>query len=112
MSDMVERVARAILSGHDWTTDLGVDDAVTGWEGIGADWQQAYLSMARAAIEAMREPTPEVIQAWLAFYEVRNEPKHMTKRATTIWQTLISAALSQSQSPNPPGPHFSVGSDG
>ncbi|TGP29093.1 MULTISPECIES: hypothetical protein [unclassified Mesorhizobium] len=87
MSDMVERVAKAIEPSLLGVFTAGMRKAVA-------------REIARAAIEAMREPTPEIIQAWLAFYEVRNEPKHMTKRAITIWHTLISAALSQSQSPN------------
>ena len=45
MSEMVERVARAISTERD-----------------GADlWWKDYVSEARAAILAMREPTPEMV---------------------------------------------------
>lgn len=58
MSEMVERVARAIaLAGG---TEF---DKLPASHGPGFGMRQMYLSMARAAIEAMREPTEAMIAA-------------------------------------------------
>jgi hypothetical protein len=69
MPEMIERVARAIAR------ELGEGgDAVE------------YYDIARAAIEAMREPTPEMLPAEM--YE---------KTYRHIWQKMISAALREKQ---------------
>lgn len=51
--DSVERVARAILSGHNWANG---DSAPKGFDEMTPDWQDAYRNMARAAIEAIGAP--------------------------------------------------------
>lgn len=68
--DMVERVAVAILAAHDWTQNpvsnddgLQVTPAITGWNALTPDWQECFRGMARAAIEAMREPPVELLEA-------------------------------------------------
>ena len=54
MSEMVERVARA-LHAH--------DDEFYTWAAGGHEMRQAYRAEARAALEAMREPTDEMVRA-------------------------------------------------
>lgn len=79
MSEMVENVARAIFEAE-----------YSGGEGDEYRWERsvdAYHAMARAAIEAMREPTPAV------FYAVRRE---CGADARSAWYAGIDAALSQS----------------
>lgn len=79
MSEMVERVARAIQHMHD-----------TGPK-------EHYLAFARAAIEAMREPTPEMYSAaayadWLAGDDAHRQHKiHAPMDAK--WRAMIDAAL-------------------
>ena len=76
MTDMVERVARAIYAAECW------DTAAPGF----------YQHAARAAIEAMREPTLEMRHAgrrvkssWLVEQE-----------EVEIWQAMIDAAVEKS----------------
>lgn len=54
MSEMVERVAEA-MKAHDYG-DLP-------WAKLSADYREQLEDYARAAIEAMREPTPQMIMA-------------------------------------------------
>lgn len=54
MSEMVERVARAILASHDYSKNDGKEG---GFESLSPEWQEVLLANARAAIEAMRWPT-------------------------------------------------------
>ena len=69
----IERVARALL--------------VADRSAITPDY---YQRMARAAIEAMREPTEAMLDAGVNFRE-RNA------RTEQIWQAMIDAALKEKQ---------------
>lgn len=84
MSEMVERVARAI-SPKTW------DDPVCG--GLAKE-------AARAAIEAMREPTEAMMKAGEACDEMWDEftatPKHAAS-CEVHWQAMITAALSDTE---------------
>ena len=61
MSEMVERVAQAIFAAHN--TNREHARGLT-WDQNAVDWEkEEYRLMARAAIEAMREPCPEG-EAW------------------------------------------------
>lgn len=53
MTDMVERVARAICENN----HRAIFGTSVSWEGISAETMEHFRSVARAAIEAMREPT-------------------------------------------------------
>lgn len=53
MTEMVDRVARAMFD----------QDHDEGWDRGEAATKQIYLNNARAAIEAMREPTEEMVDA-------------------------------------------------
>lgn len=69
MSEMVERVARAIAEDQD-----GMEDY---WD--------AYVNAARAAIAAMREPTDKMIEASL--------DDAWTAHTRQLYQRMIDAAL-------------------
>jgi hypothetical protein len=69
MTDMVERVARAIYAAECW------DTATPGF----------YQHAARAAIAAMREPTDEMVDA---AWEPSVPPGNVA-----IWQAMIDAAM-------------------
>lgn len=75
MSEMVRRVKAAILlaEGHQE------------WDELAPHWEETYTAMARAAIEAMREPTEAMDRAG-AIYSDCNA-------ATRVWQVMIDEAL-------------------
>lgn len=77
MSEMVERVARAIAGEAFAESHEG--DAESEW--------QKVKHLARAAIEALREPTEEM--EWLG--DDAHDPH--VRNASEIWQTMIDAAL-------------------
>jgi hypothetical protein len=73
---MVERVARAIY----------VASGGENWDGAGAWVKAAYTMRARAAIEAMTEPTPEM---WKAGSHKRTDDNS----TRDIYRAMITAAL-------------------
>jgi len=79
---MVEKVAVA-LANH---IHQGGDYGMTGEEAY-EDRRDDYLAMARAAIEAMREPTPEMDDV--------GRDHNFSRYATPAWQAMIDAALSE-----------------
>jgi hypothetical protein len=85
MSEMVERVARAIAKarhpGLTWPTKSDPEYIQT---------VHTYLRDARAAIEAMREPTEEMIKASNREWDGR-----MSHRSSGAWQVMIDAALKE-----------------
>ena len=77
MSEMVERVARAIATARGYGLDANGEDT--------GDWQM-FVDHARAAIEAMREPTEAM------WREASFENGYVTEGA---WQAMIDAALNK-----------------
>lgn len=76
-SIMIERVARAMArANYPAATDNDIDEM---WEG--------WVKEARAAIAAMREPTPAMVNY--------GEACDGTISAKEIWQTMIDAALQE-----------------
>lgn len=79
MTEMVERVAKAIAEhgGSNWETCL---------KAPGQRMAGMYRAMARAAIEAMREPTVEMCRdaAW---------DDYGPDECQTCWRAMIDAAL-------------------
>lgn len=75
---MVERVARAIQSADFEMSRKAVRGEDTGDE---------YTVLARAAIEAMREPTREMDDA--------GRDNNFMRYATPAWQAMIDAALNE-----------------
>lgn len=64
-SEMVERVAAAIY---------GANIKHVGWRSAGPGWHRVCQEQARAAIEAMREPTGEMFDAFMSRNAHRLEP--------------------------------------
>lgn len=81
VESMVERVARAIAGCQ---------------QEIGADKWRYCLPEARAAIEAMREPTDAMIMAaeW-AEPEYREDDRDMAIQFKAEWRAAIDAALNE-----------------
>jgi len=79
-TEMVERVARAmdlaIQADHDYGMDV-----------------EALTIMARAAIEAMREPTDEMRAA--AIQDIDDDPGYGMHEVMGAWRAMISAALGE-----------------
>ena len=95
MSEMIERVARAIaLAALDDETRSVVDPE---------NWPvaESYCDMARAAIEAMREPTEAMIDAGVnakrqnvdVYFDGATVPRKNVERV--IYKDMIDAALSE-----------------
>lgn len=78
MSEMVERVAKA-LAAQDFSCD---------WGWVAPHYQEAYLESARAAIEAMREPTE-------GMKECGREETGSLATALAAWDSMIDEALKQ-----------------
>lgn len=81
MTDMIERVARA-LHDADWRTQYGtthIDGTPRTWENcMETEW---WLNQARTAIEAMREPSEAMIEAGRDEFDDK------------VWKAMIDAAL-------------------
>jgi hypothetical protein len=88
MTEMVERVARAILKEAAMLNSPEIQDDLTdGFRlNVSRVWAKRY---ARAAIEAMREPTEAML------VEVA-EPGDMLRTAS-VWQAMIDAALHEGE---------------
>lgn len=82
MSDIVGRVARAI----------GGIPVMCGTYGMSG---QDAVALARAAIEAMREPTEDMVGACYTDVALASGkwPGSLNYRPDFIWQTMIDAAL-------------------
>ncbi|EQA96817.1 hypothetical protein [Sphingobium baderi] len=78
-NDMVELVARAI---HDGRSGIP-------WE-ITIQQDLAYRD-ARAALKALREPTPEMVDAGRAYFDGDFSPMH----AENCWSAMLSAAIGE-----------------
>jgi hypothetical protein len=88
MSEMVERVAGALWPWlRRWMPDLGIygDSQEKTDQAVDRCWPFCS-AQARAAIEAMREPTPGMVGA-------ANRNNH--PRDIDTWQTMIDAALGE-----------------
>ena len=81
MSEMVERVARAIRA-------VMTPEAHPAFDDMGPTLRDLYASYARAAIEAMREPTEDMFGAWLVVQESSE-----ALQWDACWRAMIDAAL-------------------
>lgn len=85
MSEMIERVAKAIWDNSEkWVMNLGKQ-----WEDV-PDYdlqKKAIRVQARAAIEAMREPTAEMVD------EGYCEAGGTDVQTDEVWRHMINAAL-------------------
>ncbi|MBD9372785.1 hypothetical protein IB238_09150 [Rhizobium sp. ARZ01] len=94
---MIEKVARAIYDsegnqtkepGKNWRPSRLEDD----------ENKELYLDYARAAIEAMREPSSRMVGAATGVpiqSNVVSETYVLDEEATAIWQGMITAALEE-----------------
>ncbi len=118
MSDMIERVAEAIFLKEGRAKDVAWVDAdkvlalvpVGSWRERQPPVTDYYRAIARAAIEAMREPTEAIVEAVQT--EVDIWPEHNPKpapnfvqfvsrdEAVGIWQAGIDAALAEGSATN------------
>ena len=81
MSEMIERVAKALRKADvEIENNKGFSD-------------NHYLILAKAAIEAMREPTEEVLNAFGGHYGFT--PPENRAKALPIYQAIIDAALKE-----------------
>lgn len=83
---MVEKVARALAAADGKDPDAPAWVRYSGPEGYGLCWRDQYADKARAAIDAMYEPTERV---WLGFGIDMD-----FETFTAFWQAGIRAALS------------------
>lgn len=100
MSEMIERAAKAMyLSRYDGPTVEGQPTPDSFWpdrldeivSGPPFD-ANGYRSMARAAIEAMREPTNEMLNYETDTFSIQTNC-HMCGGHLEGWQAMIDAAL-------------------
>lgn len=86
MSTMVERVARAIYEANGFRYEDRTINAIGGAYG---EWAKA-IKAARAAIEAMMEPT-------YAMYKASHEALVPPADASACWRAMIQAALKEAE---------------
>lgn len=96
---MIEKVARALCGAQPHMLTLKQLDAVAWQYGVDECWQ-SYADQARAVIEALMEPTPEMLAAYErdSFIGVDG---HLWPRlsggARSNWQAMLSAALNEGE---------------
>lgn len=78
MSEMIERVARV----------LAKQDFSCSWEELASHYRDGYWGSAKAAIAAMREPTPEMTSG-----EGVHTNCHMCGGHAEGWRLMIDTAL-------------------
>jgi hypothetical protein len=71
MSEMVERVARAII---EMLNKIDGDPNATAWDNASQEMKEGMYPLARAAIEAMREPTDDMLIAGVGAGYDENRP--------------------------------------
>jgi len=85
MSEMVERVARAMRA-----QEYDADE----WDGTDSSDRYYWQTAARAAIAAMREPTSEMMDAYLDLEDPMDDDwPYNPPAAKPAWQVMIDAAL-------------------
>lgn len=80
VSEMVERVAAAMAV---------CGQSHTSWDQCADNFKDEMRRKARAAIEAMREPTPEIIEALERLLDIQGH-SHTPKES---WALLVDEAL-------------------
>lgn len=88
---MVERVARAICA-EGVSCEVGSFSPDSRETLTGEPLWRSYVSSARAAIAALREPTEAMVEA----AESRQLSVHEPLPAETAWRLMIAAALGES----------------
>lgn len=85
MTTMIERVARAMFEHDQLSDEAKLDEWDDDW--IGPQGREQYMSLARAAVAAMREPTDAMVKAGRIY--------HADKRNSVnrVWKKMIDAEL-------------------
>jgi hypothetical protein len=82
MGEMIDRVARAILTAE---RDIG-DNNLPPWSRAPAELKASLRRSARAVIQAMREPNAHMFDAALPHADMSTNP-------SKVWRAMIDAAL-------------------
>ena len=93
MTNMIERVARAIYQGRNGY-------GCRAWGSLPKLHHAPYLADAKAAIEAMREPTEAMVNAAIAGLEGQQHCKIISmarESRASFYRAMITAALSQQE---------------
>ena len=95
MSEMIERAAKAIFGTHHEATLIQ-------WDELSVQAQEEFLTQARAAIEAMRQPTQTMLDKGIGAgcrfvgdhgeFNEWPDPEYID----LIWDAMVSAAISDS----------------
>lgn len=88
--DMIEKVARAIYASSAFHDNL--DSINPRFDSLGDEWRAVMFASARAAIEAMREPTEAMNAAGHVCLPHGGYMPH-EREAGYVWEAMISAAL-------------------
>ncbi len=93
---LVERVARAMVAG---TAEITGQRAEDSWQVIGPMTRVFMCQMARAAIEAMRDPTDAMMQRGYdeatANGDQAEEGDFVPRITREVWSSMIDAALKE-----------------
>jgi hypothetical protein len=93
MNEMIERVARAMMRTTNIPEHNDVETCSLDWCGDDL-WSCDFEAMARAAIEAMREPTGAMVWTGTRYMDFQpNNPKYEHLMAETF-KAMIDEALS------------------
>ncbi len=84
MSEMVERVARAMCDRQAKAIEVRHGMDLGAWNDAPEPMRESWRRSARAAIEAMRELTDRMVEAW------DGDPMGYTRK---LWQAMIDEAL-------------------
>lgn len=95
MSDsLIERVARAMHA--KWFEIRPGDFGQAAWEEMPESWRHETMEFARAAIEAMREPTEAMLNAKYGPENYERVSGWLDSLdAETVWQAMIDVALEE-----------------
>ena len=87
MRTMVEKVARAI--------GISLGEGDTPWEKCGSGFKEICTDAARAAIEAMMEPTPRMISEGESAASIGIGKPADDEALPRVWNWMIQAALKE-----------------
>ena len=90
MTNMIERVARAIYQGRNGY-------GCRAWGSLPKLHHAPYLADAKAAIEAMREPTDDMVRHGTYTLDICMKDDPCGRAAQHMWGDMITAALSQEE---------------
>ncbi len=89
---MLDRVARALFSNRDpsWAPD-GADR----WAQAGTEVRERYLRMAAAAVEALAEPTPELLAALNRRWTELQDDQGRGGIPDLLWELAVAEILEE-----------------